>query len=330
MRRKARPTARSRAPRRETPAGGGQLALWAVDEVTPARADEHAPAASGDRGRPTVGSTPAASAAARDLGGWVRREWRGLDKRAYALAWIAHLRGGGPVPQAPAVLSTLDAQLIRMRIAAAFPDLRPGTAGRAVSSPEQAAAGGAGLAARLAPAPGTGQEPSEASPVRPIGEPAGEALFIVPGAGLPEGTVPLAEPTPWDGPRRPERLLYPDGTPLTIRNQGEDADRTWPGTAAGAAPATGDHTPGRLQVVRWASGRCSLIHPALVSHQGADPYGCPIATMVLELAPRDEEFSANFDSVFARWRAALVTRFEPLGVAPRPRRGPRRPDHLGA
>jgi TetR/AcrR family transcriptional repressor of lmrAB and yxaGH operons len=44
--------------------------------------------------------------------------------------------------------------------------------------------------------------------------------------------------------------------------------------------------------------------------------GCPIATMVLELAPHDEEFSADFDSVFARWRAALVTRFEPLGIAP--------------
>jgi len=38
--------------------------------------------------------------------------------------------------------------------------------------------------------------------------------------------------------------------------------------------------------------------------------------MVLELAPRNEEFSADFDRVFARWRAALVTRFEPLGIAP--------------
>jgi hypothetical protein len=38
--------------------------------------------------------------------------------------------------------------------------------------------------------------------------------------------------------------------------------------------------------------------------------------MVLELAPRDEEFSAGFASVFARWRAALVTHFEPLGIAP--------------
>ncbi len=44
--------------------------------------------------------------------------------------------------------------------------------------------------------------------------------------------------------------------------------------------------------------------------------GCAIATMVLELAPRDEEFSADFDSVFARWRAALVSRFEALGIAP--------------
>jgi TetR/AcrR family transcriptional repressor of lmrAB and yxaGH operons len=44
--------------------------------------------------------------------------------------------------------------------------------------------------------------------------------------------------------------------------------------------------------------------------------GCAIATMVLELAAGDEEFSADFNSVFARWRAAMVTRFEGLGVAP--------------
>jgi TetR/AcrR family transcriptional regulator, lmrAB and yxaGH operons repressor len=44
--------------------------------------------------------------------------------------------------------------------------------------------------------------------------------------------------------------------------------------------------------------------------------GCAIATMVLELAPGDEEFSAEFHGVFARWRAALVSRFEPLGLAP--------------
>jgi TetR/AcrR family transcriptional repressor of lmrAB and yxaGH operons len=44
--------------------------------------------------------------------------------------------------------------------------------------------------------------------------------------------------------------------------------------------------------------------------------GCAIATLVLELAPRDEEFSAELDAVFARWRAALAARFEPLGIAP--------------
>jgi TetR/AcrR family transcriptional repressor of lmrAB and yxaGH operons len=44
--------------------------------------------------------------------------------------------------------------------------------------------------------------------------------------------------------------------------------------------------------------------------------GCAIATMVLELAPHDEEFSADFNSVFTRWRAALVTRFQPWGIAP--------------
>ena len=44
--------------------------------------------------------------------------------------------------------------------------------------------------------------------------------------------------------------------------------------------------------------------------------GCAIATMVLELAPGDEDFSADFDRVFARWRAALVAQFVPLGITP--------------
>jgi TetR/AcrR family transcriptional repressor of lmrAB and yxaGH operons len=44
--------------------------------------------------------------------------------------------------------------------------------------------------------------------------------------------------------------------------------------------------------------------------------GCSIATMVLELAPHDEQLSVEFDKVFARWRAALVGRFEPWGIAP--------------
>ena len=45
--------------------------------------------------------------------------------------------------------------------------------------------------------------------------------------------------------------------------------------------------------------------------------GCAIATMVLELAPDDEELSTDFDNAFARWRAALVARFEPWGIAPK-------------
>jgi TetR/AcrR family transcriptional repressor of lmrAB and yxaGH operons len=44
--------------------------------------------------------------------------------------------------------------------------------------------------------------------------------------------------------------------------------------------------------------------------------GCSIATMVLELAPRDDELSAEFDAVFARWRAALVDQFEQMGLTP--------------
>jgi TetR/AcrR family transcriptional repressor of lmrAB and yxaGH operons len=45
-------------------------------------------------------------------------------------------------------------------------------------------------------------------------------------------------------------------------------------------------------------------------------HGCSIATMVLELAPYEEELSAEFDHVFARWRAALVDTFETWGIAP--------------
>ena len=44
-------------------------------------------------------------------------------------------------------------------------------------------------------------------------------------------------------------------------------------------------------------------------------HGCSIATMVLELAPYDEELTVEFDSVFARWRAALVAAFETWGIA---------------
>ena len=75
------------------------------------------------------------------------------------------------------------------------------------------------------------------------------------------------------------------------------------------------------QAARHADDPASLIRAMaqiLTSRLERSGYqsGCAIATMVLELAPRDEAFSADFDSVFARWRAALVSRFEPLGIAP--------------
>jgi TetR/AcrR family transcriptional repressor of lmrAB and yxaGH operons len=44
--------------------------------------------------------------------------------------------------------------------------------------------------------------------------------------------------------------------------------------------------------------------------------GCSIATMVLEMAPRDEALSAEFDAVFTRWRAALVDQFKAMGLPP--------------
>lgn len=68
--------------------------------------------------------------------------------------------------------------------------------------------------------------------------------------------------------------------------------------------------------------------PDVTTASGADPEpdgrleassycsGCAIATMVLELAPQEQELSAGFDQVFARWRTALVGRLQPWGVDP--------------
>ena len=56
-----------------------------------------------------------------------------------------------------------------------------------------------------------------------------------------------------------------------------------------------------IQVQRLeASGYCS---------------GCAIATMVLELAPQDEQLSAEFDKVFTRWRTALVDHLRSWSVS---------------
>jgi TetR/AcrR family transcriptional regulator, lmrAB and yxaGH operons repressor len=43
--------------------------------------------------------------------------------------------------------------------------------------------------------------------------------------------------------------------------------------------------------------------------------GCAIATMVLELAPQNEELSSDFEKVFERWRQTLARQFETWGIA---------------
>jgi len=93
-------------------------------------------------------------------------------------------------------------------------------------------------------------------------------------AGPPDGTQPLAAHTGWTGNLRPERLLYADGTPLTIRGQGDDNDQALPATAVGtvSAPADSEYGPGRLQVIRWNDGRHGVVHPALASPRHIDPY----------------------------------------------------------
>ena len=113
---------------------------------------------------------------------------------------------------------------------------------------------------------------TEPAPAAPGGYAPGGPDFAP--AQLPEGTQPLAGHTAWAGDLRPERLLYADLTPLTIRGQGEDGNQALPATAAGAvpAPAGSDYGPGRLQVVRWDDGQYGEVHPALASPAGTDPY----------------------------------------------------------
>ena len=173
----------------------------------------------------------------------------------------------------------------------------PGQAGAdtaATSTPAGASAGQHGVApdAALAdvqtgPAPGDqAPEPTAGSTAEAAG-PAGSAPDGEPGAaadhetgspdaseegGPPAGTRELAELRGWRGPRRPERLIYPDGTLLTARSQGEDGDQDLPCTAAGIVTADGDHAPGDLQVVRFDDGSYAAVHPALLGPRGADPY----------------------------------------------------------
>ena len=95
----------------------------------------------------------------------------------------------------------------------------------------------------------------------------------------PDGTRPLAQDGPWHGPIHPDLPVFRNGTPLAVRCQGQAADQTWHGTAAGTVPGTGPHEPGVLQVIAWDLGdydgeatRYSVIHPALTSLLGTNPY----------------------------------------------------------
>ena len=182
-----------------------------------------------------------------------------------------------PQPQAPAAGDQTGAGTT----AAAAADAPPsgpvsGTdTGKSVAAP-----------AAAAPEPGTDSPPGDLDAERrepscTTAEPAPAAPGgYAPGgpdsapAPLPEGTQPLAGHTAWAGDLRPERLLYADLTPLTIRGQGEDGDQALPATAAGTvpAPAGSDYGPGRLQVVRWDDGQYGEVHPALASPAGTDPY----------------------------------------------------------
>jgi len=77
-------------------------------------------------------------------------------------------------------------------------------------------------------------------------------------------------------------------------------------TVAGAASQAGD--PAAL--IR------ALAEVMVERFEGSDyRHGCSIATMVLELAPYDEELTLEFDKVFSRWRDAMVDRFEAWGIA---------------
>jgi N12 class adenine-specific DNA methylase len=92
-------------------------------------------------------------------------------------------------------------------------------------------------------------------------------------SGVPEGTQPVPGHQGWGGTMRPERLLYPDGTALTVSGLGEDGGEWRRGTAAGSIAATEpEHGRGRLQVVRWDDGSYHIVHPALACATGIDPY----------------------------------------------------------
>jgi hypothetical protein len=52
-------------------------------------------------------------------GNWISQQWRRADKREYAEAYAAFMRGEAEEPDRPASLSYMGAQAIRLRLTAA-------------------------------------------------------------------------------------------------------------------------------------------------------------------------------------------------------------------
>lgn len=123
------------------------------------------------------------------------------------------------------------------------------------------------------------EEPS-AEPVRQPNEPARELAAEssspdVPADAMPPaGTEPVESHRAWGGTLRPERLLYADGTPLTVRRTGAFGDVMVNATAAGskATAANGSYGGGHVQVVRYEDGSYGTPHPARVYPCDTDPY----------------------------------------------------------
>ena len=99
-------------------------------------------------------------------------------------------------------------------------------------------------AERRLPDPAAAQEtasPAESQEATAAGhrQPGGAAAPAAPGmtASPPEGTRPLGLHNAWGGNPRRGRLLYADGTPLSVRRQGEDGSQVLSATAAGVVDA---------------------------------------------------------------------------------------------
>ena len=157
-------------------------------------------------------------------------------------------------------------------------------------------------------------------------------------AAPPDGTQPLAAHAGWAGNLRPERLLYADGTPLTIRGQGDDNDQVLPATAAGAvpAPAGSEYGPGgckssagttaatRSSTRHWPARPASTPTPgsATVTAPGGKPSTSPKPGPPLPRAfPRTWSASvtssrSSADRAAAPWTCAKSSRSGPARALP--------------